>query len=63
MQEISRSPPTVVFTVRLWQEPLTDDESEWRGTIKNLSTSEVRHFRTWDEIAVLVPRMLYETRW
>ncbi len=58
MKEISRTPPTVLFTLRLWQEPLDDTRSEWRGEIKNLSTDEVRYFRTWEEIAFLVPKML-----
>ena len=60
MQEASRSPPTVIFTLRLWQEPLGDGRSEWRGEIKNLSTGEVRYVRLWEEIAALVPEMLGE---
>ncbi len=60
MQEISRSPPTVLFTLRFWQETLDDTRSEWRGEVKNLSTAEVRYFRTWEEMAVLVPKMLYD---
>lgn len=58
MQEISRSPPTVLFTLRLWQEPLDETRSEWRGEVKNLSTGESRYFRHWEEIAVLVPKMI-----
>ena len=61
MQEISRSLPTVLFTLRFWQETLDDTRSEWRGEVKNLSTAEVRYFRTWEEMAVLVPKMLHET--
>ena len=60
MQDISRSPPTVIFTLRLWQEPLDHDRSEWRGEVKNLSTGEVRYFRKWEEIAALVPKMLHD---
>ena len=58
MQEISRSPPTVLFTLRLWQELLDEQRSEWRGEVKNLATGEVRYFRHWEEIATLVPKML-----
>lgn len=62
MQEISRAPPTALFTLRLWREPLGRERSEWRGEIKNLSTEEVRYFRTWEEISTLIPRMLDDTR-
>jgi len=59
MQGTSRAPPTVVFTLRLWCEPLGNSQSEWRGEIKNLSTEEVRYFRQWEELSMLIPRMLY----
>lgn len=62
MQESTRSPPTVLFTLRLWQEALGNERCEWRGEIKNLSTGEVRYFRTWDEIGVLIPPMLCDYR-
>lgn len=58
MQKYSRSPPTVLFTLRLWLESLDDQQSEWRGEVKNIATGEVRYFRRWEEIATLVQRML-----
>ena len=58
MQEISRSPPTVLFTLRLWRESLSHNRGEWRGELKNLSTEEVRYFRTWEEVSTLLSRML-----
>ncbi len=58
MQNIPRSPPPALFTLRLWQEQLDAERSEWRGEIKNLATAETRYFRTWAEIAMLVPAML-----
>ena len=58
MKDNSRSPPTVLFTLRFWQEPLDAQRSEWRGEVKNLSTGEARYFRRWEEIAALVQRML-----
>jgi hypothetical protein len=56
----SRSPPSIILTLRLWQESLGNEQSEWRGEVKNLTTGEVRYFRQWEEIAVLVPRMIEE---
>ncbi|MCB0136000.1 MAG: hypothetical protein KDD75_12905 [Caldilineaceae bacterium] len=58
MSQLSRSPPTVILTLRLWREPLGNDRSEWRGEIKHLATKEVRYFRTWDELPQLVAAML-----
>ena len=58
MKDVSRSPPTNLFTLRLWQEPLGDNRSEWRGEVKHLFTGEVRYFRHWEEISALVPEML-----
>ncbi len=59
MQDVSRSPPsTVLLTVRLWEEPLDESRSEWRGAVKNLSTGETRSLRQWDELTARVPRML-----
>ena len=62
MQEASRSPPTVLFTLRLWQEPLDESRTEWRGEIKNLASGEARYFRRWDEIPILISRMVEERR-
>ncbi len=60
MSKSPRSPPTVIFTLRLWLEPLDHLQSEWRGELKNLSTGEVRYIRRWEEIARFVPIMLDE---
>jgi len=54
----ARSPP--IFTIRLWQEALSADLVEWRGEIKNVSSGEVRYFRNWSTLALLLPRMLDE---
>lgn len=67
MQQDSRAPPTppsqptVIFTLRLWQEPINDEQYEWRGELKNLATGEVRYIRLWAEIAHFIPIMLGAT--
>ena len=53
-----RSPP--IFTIRLWQEELDADCVEWRGEVKNIVSGEVRYFRDWTTLAILLPRMLSE---
>lgn len=35
-----------LFTLRMWQEQLDAEQSEWRGEIKNTRTGEVRYFRS-----------------
>jgi hypothetical protein len=54
----NRSPPAQIFVIRLWQEALGDEASEWRGEIKNVITGEVRYFRTWQSLSTLLPHML-----
>lgn len=63
MEELSRSPPAIIFTLRLWQEPLGHGRNEWRGEVKNVYTGEVRYFRRWEEIAELLPAMLEGGLW
>jgi hypothetical protein len=58
VNELPRSPPINIFTLRLWHEPLSTERGEWRGEVKNIATGEVRYFRRWEEIALLVPEML-----
>jgi hypothetical protein len=58
MKEMPRPPPAIMMTLRLWQEVIEPQQSEWRGEIKNLATGEVRYFRGWGEIAEIVANML-----
>ncbi|MCB0157497.1 MAG: hypothetical protein KDD83_05165 [Caldilineaceae bacterium] len=60
MDDRPRPQSATIFTLRLWYEALDEGSGEWRGELKNLVTGEVRYFRTWAEIAALVPRMLDE---
>jgi hypothetical protein len=47
-----------LFTLRLWQEAVSERQYEWRGAIKNTSTGEVRYFREWEALVALLPAML-----
>jgi hypothetical protein len=44
-----------LFTVRVWEEEIGIDQTEWRGKVQLLTTGEVRYFREW---AALVPLLL-----
>lgn len=59
-QKLPHPSATAIFTLRLWQEELGQDQCEWRGEVKNVRTGEVRYFRRWEEIADLVPAMVPE---
>lgn len=39
-----------LFTVRLWQEALSDTQSEWRGKVQHVGTGEARYFRDWSKM-------------
>jgi len=60
--ELSRSLPAVIFTLRLWQEPINNEQREWRGELKNFTTGEVRYIRLWEEIVHFIHTMLDETQ-
>ncbi len=47
-----------LFTLRLWVEELSEDESEWRGQLCHVTSGEIRHFRDWAKLVPLVLEML-----
>ena len=58
MSEIAHTHPICLFTLRLWEESLGDNRSEWRAEIRHLQTGDVRFFRRWDELEVIVDEMM-----
>lgn len=54
----ARSPPTVLFTVRLWPEEVGDGQVEWRGEVKRLSNAHTYYFRNWSTLIQLITTML-----
>ena len=45
MTETTR--PTHLFTLRLWQEPISTEASEWRGKVQALPDGDAYYFRDW----------------
>jgi hypothetical protein len=43
-----------LFTVRLWQEELGNDQAEWRGKVQHITSDEVRYFRDVVSVVHLV---------
>ena len=49
-----------LFTVRVWQEEMSADQTEWRGRVQLMSSGEVRYFREWAALAPLLLAMVSE---
>lgn len=56
----SRSPRSHLFTVRVWQEEIGRDQTEWRGKVQLLTSGDVRYFRHWAALVPLLVTMLSE---
>jgi hypothetical protein len=47
MEKTRRTPGSHLFTVRLWNEVVSEDRTEWRGKVQHVLSGEVRYFRDW----------------
>lgn len=52
------TPPTQLFTVRLWQEEIQPGQWEWRGQVQQVQTGETRYFRTRHQLLTLLQELL-----
>ncbi len=49
---------SLLFTVRVWQEEIEIDQTEWRGKVQLFPSGEVRYFREWSALTPLLLTML-----
>jgi hypothetical protein len=56
----SQSPRSHLFTVRVWQEEIWTDQTEWQGKVQLVTGGEVRYFRGWAALVPLLIDMLSE---
>ena len=49
-----------LFTVRVWQEEVGHDQTEWRGKVHLITNGNVRYFRGWEGLVLLLLTMLSE---
>lgn len=49
-----------LFTVRVWEEEIGADQTEWRGRVQLLTTGETRYFREWAGLVPLLRALLAE---
>jgi len=56
MTETTRS--TRLFTLRLWQEHVSAEQTEWRGKVQALPEGDVHYFRDWPGLVRQLEAML-----
>ncbi len=49
-----------LFTVRVWQEDLGNDQLEWRGKVQHVHSGEALYFREWTMLVTSLLKMLAE---
>lgn len=62
MQRSNMRPRSHLFTVRVWEEEIRADQSEWRGKIQLFPNGEVRYFRDWPALVPLLIQLLVEAQ-
>ena len=62
MDKASQSPRSHLFTVGVWQEEMSNGQTEWRGKVQLLASGEVRYFRDWAALVPLLRTMLSESK-
>jgi hypothetical protein len=53
-------PRSYLFTVRVWQEEVGHDQTEWRGKVQLITDGNVCYFRGWEALVPLLLSMLSE---
>ncbi len=56
----TQRPRTYLFMVRVWPEDLGDGKTEWRGQVKHVLSGEMRYFRDWSMLIMILQEMLAE---
>jgi hypothetical protein len=47
-----------LFTLRVWQEDLSEGRTEWRGQLRHVTSGQTRYFRDWQALIPLLLRLL-----
>jgi hypothetical protein len=53
-------PRSHLFTVRVWEEKIGAEQTEWRGKVQLFPSGEIRYFREWAALVPLLLTMLSE---
>ncbi len=58
MEKQSGKARSHLFTIRVWEEEVGLDATEWRGKVQLVSSGEVYYFREWTMLVPLLQTML-----
>lgn len=58
MNQRVQRPRSHLFTVRVWQEEVGSNQTEWRGKVQLITDGSVHYFHGWDGLVPLLVRML-----
>jgi hypothetical protein len=58
MEPEQQHPRPFLFTLRLWQEPLGQDEFEWRGRVQSVVGGDTLFFRDWSGLVATLQRLV-----
>lgn len=58
MEKQSGKARSHLFTVRVWEEEVGPDATEWRGKVQLVNSGEMRYFREWTALVPLLQTML-----
>jgi hypothetical protein len=61
MEKPNVRPRSHLFTVRVWEEEVGTDQTEWRGKIQLFTNGDVHYFREWAALVPLLLMMLSES--
>ena len=50
-----------LFMLRMWLEDLGNGQTDWRGKVQHVNSSEVRYFRDWSTLEAFVEELLYQS--
>jgi len=62
MEKPNSHPHSHLFTVRVWEEEIGTEQTEWRGKVQLFPGGEVRYFREWTALMPLLLTMLSESK-
>jgi hypothetical protein len=58
MEKSNEHPRSHLFTIRVWEEEVGIEQSEWGGKVQIFPSGEVRYFHDWTTLAPLLLSML-----
>ena len=60
MDTPDQHPCSHLFSVRVWQEEVGQNQTEWRGKVQLITNRNVHNFRGWEGSVPLLVTMLSE---